>query len=550
MKKLSENNDSWDEIRKKIIGFGENSIRKNYYPELQQRIIDLERFRTLLDQSNDFIFLINAPSGEIIDINDSACKKLGYSKAKFLSMSINDFFPIDVTDQIRHLFSEEKSENKNVRKITTKLKKSDGEDISVEISLKIATFDDMLTAVIIARDITERINSLYEKEKLQKKLFLSQKLESVGRLAGGVAHDFNNMLSIILIHSELALGKIDPTNEFYNDFMGIYNAAQRSADLTHQLLSFAKKQIVAPKIVELNIIIDNMLSMLRRIIGEDIHLAWVPKRNLWKLKVDPTQIDQILVNLCVNAREAIPSTGKVIIETNNISLDNFSCLYQENLTPGDYILITVSDDGCGMDKEELDHIFEPFFTTKNSGKNTGLGLATVYGIVKQNKGYIHVYSEPQIGTTFKIYLPRYAGKKDLDIPSPTQKDLVHDTKGRLETILIVEDEIDVLEQLKRMLQKMKYKVLTANTPLKAITLAMNFSENIDLLLTDVIMPEMNGKELSEKLSLIYPNLKCLFMSGYTSEIIAHRGIIDKDLCFIQKPFSIKDLAFNIRKALD
>ncbi len=372
-------------------------------------------------------------------------------------------------------------------------------------------------------------------------------MEAVGRLAGGVAHDFNNMLGVILGYAEMALGKVDPAQPLHADLEEIMNAARRSAAITRQLLAFARKQTIDPKVLDLNETVEGMLKMLRRLIGEDIDLVWLPESGLWPVKMDPTQVEQILANLCVNARDAIAEVGKVTIETENAAFDEAYCADHAGFVPGEYAMLAVSDDGCGMDKETLDQIFEPFFTTKGVGQGTGLGLATVYGIVKQNNGFINVYSEPGKGTTFKIYLPRQAvqavePQKESRRRDPAKpwrdraggggRGLATETRQRGSSI------------------RLGYTVLTAGTPGKALRLVENYTGEIHLLMTDVILPEMNGRDLAEQIKKIRPAMKCLFMSGYTADVIAHRGMLDEGVQFIPKPFSMKDLAAKVRKALE
>lgn len=397
-----------------------------------------------------------------------------------------------------------------------------------------------------AQDITERKQAQAETQKLEAQLHQSQKMESVGRLAGGVAHDFNNMLGVIIGHADLALIEITESQSCYSSIVEIRNAADRSAALTRQLLAFASKQTIAPRLLDLNDTVSGMLKMLQRLIGEDIQLTWKPSSNLWPVKLDPSQVDQILANLCVNARDAISDVGKITIETRNRTFDRYYCADNPGFSAGDYVLIAVSDDGCGMDREIMRLIFEPFFTTKGVGQGTGLGLATVYGIIKQNKGFINVYSEPGQGTTFKIYLPRYNDKGE---PVSVEEDLKPLSRGS-ETILLVEDELAILKMTKLLLEKQGYTVLTAGTPNEAVNLAMAHSENIQLLMTDVIMPRMNGRDLAHKLLLFCPQIKCLFMSGYTANVIAQHGVLDEDVCFLQKPFSMQELAAKVREVLD
>ena len=394
-------------------------------------------------------------------------------------------------------------------------------------------------------DITERKVTEEEKERLQTQLQQAQKMESVGRLAGGVAHDFNNMLAVILGHAEMIMEALDPALPIYTGLEEIKKAAQRSADLTRQLLAFARKQTMAPRVLDLNLTLEGMLQMLRRLIGEDIDLAWRPGKDLASVNMDPSQLDQMLANLCVNSRDAIADVGKITIETGTAVFDDDYCSEHVGFIPGEFVLLAVSDDGCGMDQQTQIQIFEPFFTTKELGKGTGLGLATVYGIVKQNNGFINVYSEPGQGTTFKIYLPRHIGK-----PVQVREDGLAkpDARGH-ETILLVEDEPTILKMATTMLERLGYTVLAANTPGEAIHLAREYASHINLLITDVVMPEMNGRDLAKNLLLLYPNLKRLFMSGYTANVIAHHGVLDKGVNFIQKPFSKKDLAVKVKEVL-
>ena len=385
-----------------------------------------------------------------------------------------------------------------------------------------------------------------ELRKSEERFLQAQKMETVGRLAGGVAHDFNNMLSVILGHSELAIGQVDPAQQLFADLREIQKAAERAAVLTRQLLAFARKQTVSPKVLDLNEIVEGMLKMLLRLIGEDIHLSWQPAENLWQVKVDPSQIDQILANLCVNARDAISGVGKIIIETGNITLDKDYCAHHDGFVPGEYVQLAVSDDGCGMGNETLAHIFEPFFTTKGVGEGTGLGLATVYGIVKQNNGFINVYSEPDAGTIFTIYLPRNQGEAEQKRKEGPAEAV---SRGH-ETILLVEDDPAILDVTTLILQKQGYSVLAAGTPDKAISLAAEHLDEIHLLITDVIMPEMNGRDLARNLLSINPQLKCLFMSGYTADVIAPHGVLEEGVYFIQKPFSLQLLAAKVREVLD
>ena len=373
----------------------------------------------------------------------------------------------------------------------------------------------------------------------------AQKMESVGRLAGGVAHDFNNMLSIILGNTEMAMEGMAPDDRMHDNLSEIFSAARRSADITRQLLAFARKQTIAPKVLDLNRTIKSTLKMLQRLIGEDIDLAWLPDKKVWPVRMDPSQLDQILANLCVNARDAISDVGKITIETGTVTFDSAYCAEHPGFIPGEFILLAVSDDGCGMDQETQANLFEPFFTTKGVDKGTGLGLATVYGIVKQNDGFINVYSEPDQGTTFRIYLPRYLAETESLEKKTSDKINLDGT----ETILLVEDEPSILKMTRVMLERTGYKVLAAGTPGEAMALAREHAGEIHLLMTDVVMPEMNGRDLAKNLLSLYPDLKRLFMSGYTANVIAHHGVLDEGVQFIQKPFSKQDLAIKIREVM-
>lgn len=395
-------------------------------------------------------------------------------------------------------------------------------------------------------DLTERKQAEEEREALLAQLYQAQKMDSIGRLAGGVAHDFNNMLGVILGYTEMVMEQMDPDQPQYDMLKEVHKAASRSADLTRQLLAFARKQVAEPRIIDLNETVEGMIKMLRRLIGEDIELVWIPEKNIAPIYFDSSQLDQILANLCVNARDALSGTGRITIETANADLDTEFPDYQGVITPGRYVSLTVSDNGCGMDRETMARIFEPFFTTKQSGKGTGLGLATVYGIVKQNNGFTNVYSELGQGTSFTIYLPKHSEDK---APRSEQAPLVETGPGD-RTILLVEDDLSILNMTETMLKKLGYLVLTASVPKDAIRIASEYPGVIDLLMTDVIMPEMNGRDLAQNLKLSLRDIKVLFMSGYTANVIAHHGVLEEGLLFIQKPFQRKDLVMKLRQAFE
>ena len=396
-------------------------------------------------------------------------------------------------------------------------------------------------------DITEQKKNEEERKTLENQLQQSQRIEAVGRLAGGVAHDFNNMLAVIIGTAELAKERLDDAHPLNADLTEIIKAGKRSADLVRQLLAFASRQTIKPRLLNLNDTIAGMLTMLRRLIGEEIQLDWSPAADLWRVKLDPSQIDQVLVNLTVNARDAIKSVGKISIQTSNatVSLTADEAASLET-TAGHYILLSVRDDGCGMDALTLAHIFEPFFTNKQKEVGTGLGLSTVYGIVKQNRGFIRVTSKPGEGSRFDIYLPSY----ESEAPSEGNPHAaLAAAQNSTETVLLVEDEPALLSLTQTLIKRMGYAVLPACGPNEAIKASAAYAGDIHLLITDVVMPDMSGHELWKQLIQQRPKLKSLFMSGYTADIIAHHGVVESDIYFLQKPFSNEALAAKLREVL-
>jgi CheY-like chemotaxis protein len=370
-------------------------------------------------------------------------------------------------------------------------------------------------------------------------------MEAVGRLAGGVAHDFNNMLTIITGYSGLLLehpGTIEPLRGYVDE---IRNASGRAASLTRQLLAFSRQQVLAPRVLDLNAVISNIQKMLKRLIGEDIDLVTVLGESLWPIMADPGQLEQVLLNLAVNARDAMPEGGVVTIETTNVKMDTAAAQAHFPLKPGPYVLLTFSDTGIGMDAETQARIFEPFFTTKETGKGTGLGLATVYGIVKQSGGYIWVYSDVGKGTTFKIYLPRTEVELDDSDPGRSR---VESQRGT-ETLLLVEDDDSVRELVRNVLRENGYRVLEASRGEEALELSELFAGRIDLLVTDVVMPGMNGRELARRLVNFRPQIKVLYISGYADNAVWYPGGLDAGGAFLQKPFSPEALARKVREAL-
>lgn len=401
-------------------------------------------------------------------------------------------------------------------------------------------------AVIVLHDITEEVEARRALRDTEAQLFQSQKLEAVGRLAGGIAHDFNNMLAAILGYTEILLWRKDLDADFRSHLGEIRAAATRATNLTRQLLAFSRREVVAPQRLDLNETVPRIHGMLRRLIGEDLELVTIPSPMPALVLMDPNQIEQVLINLVVNARDAMPQGGKITIEIQNVTLDADYAAEHPEAVPGDYVLLAVSDTGHGMDRETQERIFEPFFTTKEVGKGTGLGLSTLYGIVKQNRGHVGVYSEPGKGTTFKLYLPRCE-------PSPREA-RTGETRAPLprgkETVLLVEDEEIVRKVARQVLTMCGYCVLEAMNGHDALLLARQHEGDIHLLLTDVVMPQMSGRELAEELTRIRPETRVLFMSGYTDDAVVRHGVLSAEVSFIQKPFAAARLAMKVREVLD
>jgi PAS domain S-box-containing protein len=495
-----------------------------------------ERYRSLFNDALDMIHIVD-DDGRIIDANPAEITILGYTKEEFIGKHLCDITHPDYKDRTRSYF-QKVLDGENLDIYETALLTKTGETIHVEVNAVPKRLGSQGIRAVL-RNITER-------KRLEHQLLQAQKMEAIGTLAGGVAHDFNNMLGVILGHTEMILEDMEPEGSHYENLEEVLKAAQRSADLTRQLLAFARKQTIEPMVLDLNDTVDGMLKMLKRLIGEDIELIWRPETNILPVKMDPAQLDQILANLCVNARDAIPDVGKVTIETENMFLDKAYCSDHFGFKPGKYVMLVVSDNGCGMDKQTVDKIFEPFFTTKESGKGSGLGLSTVYGIVKQNGGFINVYSEPGQGTSFKIFIRVHEG----DVAEKIGMTAVDRPLGEGETILLVEDEQGLLTMGQRMLERLKYDVITATSPGEAMALAQKNANKIHLLITDVVMPKMSGKDLAGRIKGFNPNIKVLFMSGYTANVIAHHGVLDQGVHFIAKPFSIRSLSTKVREVLD
>lgn len=402
-----------------------------------------------------------------------------------------------------------------------------------------------LGVCILSLDVTEAKKSRTALARTEEQLRQAQKMEAVGRLAGGVAHDFNNVLSVILSYSEMLLGETLHDARMREDLQEIRDAGVRAAEITRQLLTFSRQQIVDAKPLNLNDVLSGMTKMVKRLLGAEIELTLLPGNGLWNIKSDVGQLEQVVMNLAVNARDAMPSGGKLTIETANVELDSEYADAHFGVIPGEYVLVAVSDNGIGMDRETKSRMFEPFFTTKPKGKGTGLGLATVFGIVKQNGGHIWVYSEPSNGTTFKVYFPRVSGAaevREVEKPEP-------DSSRGTETILLVEDDAQVRSLAAGILRRSGYVVLDAPSAGDALLVAEKHRAKIDLLLTDVVLPHMSGKQLAERLVAERPDLKVLFMSGYTDDAIMHHGILDAGVEYLEKPLTPRAVNRRVREVL-
>lgn len=503
-----------------------------------------EKFARAFKDSPVGMVIRDLETNRYIEINQSCISTLGYGREDVIGRTPQEIGWISEAD-IAELTQQIKKSS-SWRDRTVHFRHKDGRTLifaHTAHTLRIAGRDHLLSIMV---DITAFKKAEEEREKLQIQLNQAQKMESIGRLAGGVAHDFNNMLTAIQINATLARESAPTNSPQLESLDEILQCTRRSADLTQRLLAFARKQAIAPKVIDLNATVNGMLKMLQRLIGESISLSWQPATDLWPVKLDPGQVDQLLTNLCVNGRDAITGIGHIAITSKNTSFDEAFCAQHPGFASGDYVQLVVTDDGCGMEKELLSHVFEPFFTTKSVGQGTGLGLATAYGIVKQNRGFINVYSEPGHGTAFNIYLPRHADPIETNKPAAPEQP----TGRGHETILVVEDEPSILRIAKRSLASLGYTVLTASTPDEGIEIAAQHSSTIDLLLTDVIMPQLNGRDLAQKILVHHPKIKRLFMSGYTSDVIARQGVLNQGIHFLQKPFTIRELGDKVRGALD
>jgi PAS domain S-box-containing protein len=507
-----------------------------------------ERFRSLLDKASNIAVQGYRPDGTVCYWNKASEQIYGYTAAEAMGQNLVDIIiPPDMRDEVRAAIKQMFETGESHPPEELWLMRKDGSLTPVYSNhtvIDIPRRGKELFCIDI--DLTERKRAEEAQAQLEEQLRQAQKMETVGRLAGGVAHDFNNMLTAILGFAELLLSRFDVDEGAHKYVEQIRNAAERAASLTNQLLAFSRKQMLQPKLFKLNTLVVNIEKMLHRLIGEDIELVILLDPHLGQVEADPAQIDQVLMNLAVNARDAMPHGGKLTIETKNVYLDEAYVRQHMEVKPGPYVMLAVTDTGIGMDKETQTHIFEPFFTTKEVGKGTGLGLATIYGIIKQSDGHIWVYSEVGQGTTFKIYLPRLEKTTQTETqPTPTAAFQRGD-----ETILLVEDTDIVSNLVENILTESGYTVLMANNGAEALQLCREHNGPIHLLLTDVVMPGMSGHELAEQITRLRPEIKTLYMSGYTDNAIVHHGLLEPGIAFLQKPFSPTTLTHQLREVLD
>ncbi len=501
------------------------------------------RLKSIIEHSHDIIYSYNQ-EGIVTFINDGV-RKYGYNPKKIVGRNFSMLIHDGDRERVNKTF-QKALKTGQCNPIEYRIMKKDGGFAYVEEFCKFVMGDGGIIQINgVIRDITERVAAEHDRSRLEEQLRQAVKMEAIGRLAGGVAHDFNNILTGIIGYSEVALGNVEEETPIHECLKEILSAGERAAKLTGQLLAFSRKQIIDPKVMQINETLELQQKLLRRIIGEDIHIKMTFSGQLGCIKADATQIDQILINLATNARDAMPLGGELTITTQNITLKKRRIGALHKPISGRFILLTVSDTGQGMSREIQDKLFEPFFTTKSKGKGTGLGLSTVYGIVKQNNAFIDVVSRPQKGSTFKIYFPR------VDDPILTEPPIrIAALPTGTETILLVEDEVIVRKLARKILENKGYKILEAQDVDDALKIGRTNAGSIHLLLTDVIMPVMNGRELFEKLKTIKPDLLALYMSGYDKDIIADHGVLEEDTYYIPKPFTVISLAKKVREVLD
>ncbi|PYQ25267.1 MAG: hybrid sensor histidine kinase/response regulator [Acidobacteria bacterium] len=501
-----------------------------------------EYFRSLIENASDLILVLDR-TGRIVYESPAVERILGYRPEERVGRSALELLPDEdgphLVETIRRLLAQPGL----TESIGTRARHRDGSWRDVEAIATSRTDESGAPTIVLnVRDVTDR-------KSLEAQLTQAQKMEAVGRLAGGVAHDFNNLTTAILGYSELMLRRLDPQDPMRRHVAEITRAAERAAALTRQLLAFSRKQLLQPRVLDLAEVLERSRGLLGRLIGEDIELLTRTAPDVGRVRADPVQLDQVLLNLAVNARDAMPRGGRLVLEASNADLDDEYAREHVTVRPGPYVMLAVSDTGHGMDKQTQERIFEPFFTTKEQGKGTGLGLSTVYGIVKQSGGYVWVYSEVGRGTTFKVYLPRVQDAAERESP-PRTAEPAAERAAASETLLLVEDDASVRELLRELLESAGFRVLEASRPGEAVEIVKSRREPIDLLVTDVVMPEMTGPELARRLEDLRPGLRLLFLSGYTEGVVLDKGLVSDGAHFLQKPFTTDALEAKVREVLD
>jgi two-component system, cell cycle sensor histidine kinase and response regulator CckA len=504
-----------------------------------------ERYRVLFESSPLPMFVYDIQTLAFLAVNDAAVRHYGYDREEFPALNVRD---IRAPDDAAAFVGRDGYVASFEGGTLWRHRKKDGSIIAVEVSAHDLVFEGKAARIVLANDVTKRLRAEESLRKTEEQLRRAQKMEAIGNLAGGVAHDFNNLLSVILSYSGMLAGDMTPSDPRRADLEEIQGAGRRAVDLTRQLLAFGRQQILQPKIVSLNNIVTGMERMMKRLLGADVELTVLAAASLGKVKVDPGQVEQIVMNLAVNSRDAMPDGGKLTIETANVEIDERYVSEHLGATPGPHVMLAVTDNGTGMDKATQARMFEPFFTTKGVGKGTGLGLATVFGIVQQSGGTVWVYSELGKGTTFKVYFPRTDTVEVANVhDSVSPKGAI---VGGTETILLVEDDESVRVLARTILRRLGYHVIEAQSGGDAFLICEQHAAAIHLLLTDVVMPRMSGKQLSERLKSIRPGMKVLYMSGYTDNSIVHHGVLDSGVAFLQKPITPDALAWKVRDVLD
>ncbi len=503
------------------------------------------RYRRLFESAKDGILILDAESGLVVDANPFLISLLGYSHEDFLGKTLWDLGPFKDAAISRDVFRA-LQEKEYVRYEDLPLETRDGRLINVEFVSNVYWVGQTKVVQCNIRDITQRKRAEEERKKLEAQLQVSQKMEAIGSLAGGIAHDFNNLLSVILGYTEFALERLREGDPLKDDLLEVQKAGNRGAQLIRQLLAFGRKQLAQPVPLNLNEVAAGVEKMLQRILGEDIDFVQALAPDLGLVRADPGQIEQVLMNLVVNARDAMSEGGKLTIETSNVAIDDACAARHVDAKPGQHVRLAVIDTGSGMDERTKAQLFEPFFTTKEKGKGTGLGLATVYGIVKQSGGNIWVQSELGRGTTFEILLPR---ESSLKVTSTVLQTITRQCAGT-ETILVAEDEEAIRKVATRALEAAGYRVLSAASAGDALHTSAHHAGTIHLLLTDMVMPRMSGRALAQEIEKTRPTIKVLYMSGYADNAFVHNGVVDEGTHFIAKPFTTTDLAHKVREVLD